>query len=300
MNGQHPHHFIVAENGSSLNKMLRTYPLSRESDEERGISGLDKVASKAVDTAKLKTWMRKEKTVDEVWKKLRLDESLNDAIANPSMNILVKYVNMFNKVNKKNPDKHLSVIKTLSSRYGEDTVAMAFLKATEDKSTNAIATRLLNQQQWGWLTSGKSADDVFKILKVSDDGSEFIGGRKYTLLAEYVALLVANKPAQKVNMFMTLKNGFGGDGKFAVVVLEAMKNPLTRDDGMYWMGPLFNKWLRQDIHPSSFLTRVFKIEEKNLASASTQEKLLAEKYKLYYEMELGIDQIPSVIRPRRS
>ncbi|KAG6957995.1 hypothetical protein JG687_00009642, partial [Phytophthora cactorum] len=55
-----------------------------------------------------------------------------------------------------------------------------------------------------------------------------------------------------------------------------------------------------NVQPRDVLVTVFKIPASDVASAGAREKSIVSHYKRYYEWEMGIDQIPSVVRPRRA
>ncbi|EEY59350.1 uncharacterized protein PITG_11359 [Phytophthora infestans T30-4] len=71
--------------------------------------------------------------------------------------------------NKKNPDKQVSLVNMLSTRYGESAVAEALVHATKAKRSMKIASQLQSQQFENWLHTHKSADDIFAMLIISHD-----------------------------------------------------------------------------------------------------------------------------------
>ncbi|POM80847.1 RxLR effector family [Phytophthora palmivora] len=291
--------FAVNEIGTLTNRQLRT----EESDEERVITGLNWVTSalstgaeKVADAVRLRAWLSTEKSADDVLEKLKLNERLDDAIASPKLKILGDYVDMFNN---KYPHKHVSLVGTLSSRYGEDRVAVAIAYATQVDNTMDIAAQLQFQQIYGWFTSGNSADDVFKKLKIIDDGPSFVLSQKLDILDEYIRFLNSMKPQEKTKLFWVLRNGFGGDGKYAIVVSRAMEISSLKAIATTYQNALFKRWYKSNVDPTSVLTRIFHVDEKNLASVGAREKSIADQYKTYYDSELGLDQIPSFVNPRR-
>ncbi|KAG2809188.1 hypothetical protein PC119_g19314 [Phytophthora cactorum] len=72
--------------------------------------------------------------------------------------------------NKESPDKTISLIGTLSARYGDDAVANALvsveMRASSTPQVTALAKQLRAEQLSAWLDSGKSVDDVFELLKL--------------------------------------------------------------------------------------------------------------------------------------
>ncbi|KAG3115451.1 hypothetical protein PI124_g8022 [Phytophthora idaei] len=79
---------------------------------------------------------------------------------------------MFSKyISKYYPDNEMSVLERFTTKYGEVAVAKALELAKANAATKEFATKLQAQQLEGWLASQKSADDVFKLLKVKEDGT---------------------------------------------------------------------------------------------------------------------------------
>ncbi|OWZ16477.1 RxLR effector protein [Phytophthora megakarya] len=265
INGQHPSLFNVEDNGSPSQRMLRSYTI--ENVEERGIPGWN--------TVKLNLWLRNGKSVDDALTTLRLGEKLDDIVANPKLKVLVKYDKM---LSEKYPDNPAPLIKMLSSRYGDDVVAMTLLSARQIENTKDIAKKLHFQQMESWMTRGDSADEVFKLLKISDEGPKFVESQKLSILAGYMDYVSIAKPQEKMDFFTTLRNGFGGDKKFAIVVSQAVDEAYT--DASLMQNMLFQSWHANKIKPTNLLEDIFKI---NPASAGAQEKSIVNRYTEYYQ-----------------
>ncbi|GMF54311.1 unnamed protein product [Phytophthora fragariaefolia] len=136
-----------------------------------------------IPTKRLKTWLLKNKTGAQVLDKLKLGGNIATALANTKLNSLRKYTNMFNK---KNPNSKISVIGILTARYGDDKVAKALVSAQEKAATMDTAKLLRSEQLDSWLISDKSVVDVFKLLKLSDNGYEALTSRKLEVLEDYI------------------------------------------------------------------------------------------------------------------
>ncbi|KAF1786930.1 hypothetical protein GQ600_15155 [Phytophthora cactorum] len=132
-------------------------------------------------------------TVD-VLNKLRFGDDAAAALKTPKLDALNKYIAMFNK---ENPDKKISLIGTLTARYGDDAVAKALVSA-ERKADSApqlaeLAKRLRAEQLSAWLDGGKSVDDVFNSLKLGADGYEALTSRKLEVLDDYIVKFNSEK-----------------------------------------------------------------------------------------------------------
>ncbi|OWY93480.1 RxLR effector protein [Phytophthora megakarya] len=274
-------HPFGEEYGSPTERMLRSYTISKENDEERVVLALNKVttplkagAAKFANEVRVRLWLKKEYSVDDVWRMLQLNGDLKNVIANPKLELLDKYVGLFNKKYKNQE----SLVGILSLRYGEDNVMMALLDARQVDN------------------HGNSVNDVFKILKIEDDGPKFMENPKLRLLEEYIEIFNFKKPHEKTKYFGALTKGFGGDGKFAIVLSNAMEITSVEVQALGYQEKLFRKWMKNGVDPKNFLTKIFNIDEKNLASAGPQERAIADEYKTYYIDE---SEIKKFVNPRR-
>ncbi|OWY90114.1 RxLR effector protein, partial [Phytophthora megakarya] len=162
--------FSVDQYVFPVKRMLRSY----DSHDEDRVGGLEKFkagVSKLTESAKLKAYLAQNKNAVQVLAKLKLGNDALVALRSTKMNVLTKYVDMFNK---KNPDKAMSLISTLTARYGDDGLAKALVIAEKEATTPATAKEiqtLRNDQLTTWLNADKSVDDVFQLLKLHIDGN---------------------------------------------------------------------------------------------------------------------------------
>ncbi|KAE9002954.1 hypothetical protein PR003_g19093 [Phytophthora rubi] len=136
------------------------------SSEERG---LDKIPG----VAKLVEMLTpdKQKAANKLFTKLKLHETTSDLFESPKF---YKWVKSVTKSYKKTPDAANAVIvSTITARHGDEALARMLVAAKEASTTQRFATQLEEVQLANWLTSKKTADDVFKLLKLDDEGGKF-------------------------------------------------------------------------------------------------------------------------------
>ncbi|OWZ03903.1 RxLR effector protein [Phytophthora megakarya] len=279
--------------------MLRSSTISNENDEERVVPSMGTVtaplktgAKKLVDAWRVRAWVRKKHSVDDVWQMLQLKGDLDEIIANPKLELLDTYVKLFNKKYKQEE----SVVGMLSLRYGDDNVMMTLLKARQ-VDNHGIAAKLQFMQLKEWFIKGKSVNDVFNILKIGDDGPKFMENPKLRLLDEYIGLFNFKNPHEKTDYFTALTNGFGGEGQFVIVLSKATENPTMGAQALDYQEHLFDMWIKSGVKPENFIKRIYNVDEKKLA-VDSDEKHIANLFKKFYDEDLGLDQIPRVIDPR--
>ncbi|KAI9991445.1 hypothetical protein PInf_019126 [Phytophthora infestans] len=161
-------------------------------------------------------------------------------------------------VNTKYPEKKMSVLGMLTAKYGEVAVAKELVTAKRFALSKDIATKLQTEQLRGWLNGEKPAKDVFTLLKIVDDDVAFAISPKLETLDEYIKLLNAKSPQHKTDLFKTLRDGFGGEDKFAVVVSKAVANaPTASKEALEFQEMMFKRWVASDYDPMTVLTKVF-------------------------------------------
>ncbi|KAG3235428.1 hypothetical protein PI124_g19535 [Phytophthora idaei] len=83
---------------------------------------------------------------------------------------------------------------------------------------------LRKDQLTRWLNGGNTADDIFKLLKIGDDGYSMVVSRKLEVLDDYVKLVNSNN-SDKTSLINTLIKGFGGDDKVVELLRTAKTHP---------------------------------------------------------------------------
>ncbi|OWZ13274.1 RxLR effector protein [Phytophthora megakarya] len=303
---------VVAVNNSTFIAEQSVVPTKRsfrpgttQNHEERTIIGLDKVAtplktraSKIAHAAKLKFWLATKQSPLDALAKLKLNNGLKDALANPKLKVLEEYLAM---LNNKYPQNQVSLLGTLATHYDEDVLANALSRAKRYENTKDIATRLQTEQLEGWLNSQKSVNDVFTLLKFKEDGVKFMINQKPHILDEYVKLFNLKNPQQKSYAFKAIMNGFGED-KLAILAWKAsqdrrrsLSNTATNIEYI-----LFQRWIFKRYDPATVLIKVFKVDENRLRHAGALEKSVVAEYKPIYNRVMGLDQVVHVVNPRRS
>ncbi|KAG6618624.1 putative secreted RxLR effector protein [Phytophthora cinnamomi] len=205
----------VNPNGARTTRLLRP----TNEDEERALPGLDNLKA----AVKMKTWLVKKKSGADILAKLKLNEKVEDALASPKLATLDKYLNL---LRNKNSASDASLLGTLTAHYGEGVVAAALASAKKVPDTKLTATKLQTQQLEGWLSSGKTADDVFGILKINKKVEDALASPKLATLDEYLNLLRKKYPASDASLLGTLTAHYG-EGVVAAALVSAKKVPGT-------------------------------------------------------------------------
>ncbi|KAG6953864.1 hypothetical protein JG687_00012155 [Phytophthora cactorum] len=141
--------------------------------------------------------------------------------------------------NKESPDKTISLIGTLSARYG-----------------------LRAEQLSAWLDSGKSVDDVFELLKLRID--------------DYIAKFNAEKGGHET-ILKTFTRGLGGESNL-VTFLEVAKLELgTLGRAMDLEKKLLRQWAHDNLEPVDVM-KLLKLDDKAETVFTTVRHKIFEKY----------------------
>uniref|UniRef100_H3GPJ5 RxLR effector protein n=1 Tax=Phytophthora ramorum TaxID=164328 RepID=H3GPJ5_PHYRM len=143
-----------------------------DDDEDRAIlpgSVIEKTKAFAspATTEKLQTWLSNGKSIDDVFIGLQLTKAGDTLLDNLQFTTWLVYVDDFTA---NNPGKTTSAIATLTTHYGDEAVAKILDAAKKVAGTKEVATKLETAQMQTWLASGKTADRVFKLLKLDKAG----------------------------------------------------------------------------------------------------------------------------------
>lgn len=193
-----------------------------EGGEERGISfnsipGIEKL-SKFVDKLKLARWMKKGKTADDVFAKMKLAKAGDKLFDDPKFLAWVKYVDNYNN---KNPGKETSLIPTLQKVYGDDVLARMLEAATKVGSTRVMAMKLQNQQMKSWNDLGLSTDDVFRVLNLDKRLDNLLTNPNFLTYNKYLVDFNVWNPGKSTTMIETLTRSYGDVA--VMKMLEAAK-----------------------------------------------------------------------------
>ncbi|KAE8963651.1 hypothetical protein PR002_g29224 [Phytophthora rubi] len=179
----------------------------------------------------------KQKAANKLFTKLKLHETTSDLFESPNFH---KWVKSVTKSYKKTPDAANAVIvSTITARYGDEALARMLVAAKEAPTTRKLATQLEEVQLAIWLTSKKTADDVFKLLKLDDEGAKLFETPVFSTWVSYATKLDGKNP--DALMFSVLKTRYDDD-VLADIFIAANETRSTRRIAARQEKLLFAKW----------------------------------------------------------
>ncbi|KAE8882938.1 hypothetical protein PF005_g28304 [Phytophthora fragariae] len=224
-------------NGVQTHRRLRSnvWTTVEEDDDSSEERGLDKIPGVAKIVEKLTP--DKQKAANKLFTKLKLHETTSDLFESPNFH---KWIKSVTKAYKKTPDAANAVIvSTITARYGDEALARMLVAAKEVPTTRNLATQLEEVQLANWLTSMKTADDVFKLLKLDDEGVNLFKNPVFSTWVSYATKLDDKNP--DTLMFSVLKARYDDD-VLADIFIAAKETRSTRRIAARQESILFAKW----------------------------------------------------------
>ncbi|KAL4145922.1 hypothetical protein PRNP1_011795 [Phytophthora ramorum] len=173
--------------------------------------------------AQLKQWVRYDKSPDDVYNLLKLNLEGNDILKSPILTTWISYTM------KMKEDPYQLLLVHLTKRFDDATLTKMFVAAKRSHATESIGTKLEEVQLKSWLSDGKTADDVFKLLQLNKDGDTIFASSVWSVWSSYLTKL--DKENADELMFVVLKKHYGGDEGVAKMVSVANKEASTKDIG---------------------------------------------------------------------
>ncbi|ETL77516.1 hypothetical protein L917_21542 [Phytophthora nicotianae] len=264
-------------------RFLRAYATVHKDSEERvnvGNFALQEGVSKLAESARLKKFLLKKKTGVEVLNSLKIGDDIAAALESSRLGTLTKYIAKFNK---KNPDKTISLIETLTTRYGGSAVekALASVERSTDSSPKVVdlVKQLRSEQLTFWLHNDNSVDDVFELLNSAYAGPEFFASPLFRILDHYIAKFNSEKQGQET-LIKTLTRGFRGESNFVWLLAGAKQQ--THDPRIVNMAQeleegLIRQWRHEKVEPVAIM-KVLKLDNGAENALRSENLEMFDKY----------------------
>ncbi|KAG3240642.1 hypothetical protein PI124_g14464 [Phytophthora idaei] len=147
---------------AKLTKLYGEATLSEMIEVAKKVSTTESIAKK-LQTQQNLQWLSKQKSPDDVFKLLMLDEPSLAILTDPKLSAWGSYLMVFNS---KNPGKETTLIATLTSHYTDLGVAQLLQEGKKFTQTKKIAEDLQSAQFARWFYDGKTMEDLPSILKL--------------------------------------------------------------------------------------------------------------------------------------
>ncbi|ETL80275.1 hypothetical protein F441_19907 [Phytophthora nicotianae CJ01A1] len=271
--------------GAATTRLLRTTAINYDDDEER-LAGFDTITKlvksgkeKYKESKQLKSWLKDKQSADEVFGLLKLDDGVGNVLTKEKVKVWASYVSKFNK---KYQNDRVYMIDMLVARYGDDGVSMMIEAAKRDPVAKKLADKLQTDQFRGWIRSEKSADDVFKILKLDDPAN--IANSNMNAWLKYLDVFNHRFRDKATNMLDTFTRVYGGEKELAKMLVAAQKVPATKLQAEELQAALFTKWFKNGWQTKDVMTQVLKLDKTNWAISP--DAVILTHYNKFYKNQV--------------
>ncbi|EEY69860.1 secreted RxLR effector peptide protein, putative [Phytophthora infestans T30-4] len=214
---------------------------------------------------RIEKWMYKQKNSEYVFNKLGLSGGLDGILTNPKLHLYAAYIDRFNKQHSTNK---VSMLDMFTTTYGTDGVIKLLGMGTSDATTMKFTSRLRTELATSWVTSGKTADEIFTLLKLDRGAYKIfttppmnkeVTNSKLYLYARYLDIFNKEKPKEQVSMLDMLSKTYGEDDVAKMVEL-GLKNPKMEKVSSLLRGDLLGKWHNSE-EPAENVFKILKLDE---------------------------------------
>ncbi|KAE9143638.1 hypothetical protein PF006_g11351 [Phytophthora fragariae] len=192
----------------------------------------------------------------------------------PALHSWVDYVTT---LSKKNADELM--LSALKTSYKDDFVlAKMFVAAKESSSTKAIAGKLEQAQMKDWLRNEKSADEVFKLLKLDADVDNLLTNPLLSNWVSYVEKLNEDPYTMLLGKLKTSKRT-ATDDKLVEMIMRAKTETSTSSIAGKLEAAQLEKWLNEK-QTAPYYTTDTKLAEMVLTGRSMPDDMSAKFEKI--------------------
>ncbi|OWY93416.1 Avirulence (Avh) protein [Phytophthora megakarya] len=174
-----------------------------------------------LETEWLQTWLRNRKSPDKALIDFGFGKAADTLLESPLFSIWAKYLDDFNE---KYPDKKTTMIETFTKTFGDAGVTTMLHAAKKSIKTYDIAKKLKSDQLKMWLSSEKSADDLFMTLHLDKIGYDFNDNPLFKTWMSYANVFIKKHPEKKTSVFSSWEDHIS-DRLLIKMLEEAKKFP---------------------------------------------------------------------------
>ncbi|KAK1935646.1 hypothetical protein P3T76_010341 [Phytophthora citrophthora] len=208
-----------------------------------------------LDDAFVQFWINERKTPVGILTELRL-EATTKMMESPLLSLLVKFTDAYNL---KFPQTQTTMIETLTNAFGDEEVTKILTAVkTSDWKAKKIATELEAAQLKMWLSSGKSVDDVYDLLKLPSRSShyDFAGNPGFKTWIAYMNTFSIENPDKVARLLSALATQFKAERPMIQILQAAKKFPSMERDAAKLQLQLAEKVFATGIPPNKAIKKV--------------------------------------------
>ncbi|KAG3029768.1 hypothetical protein PC121_g15777 [Phytophthora cactorum] len=223
------------------------------------IEGAKQVSStasiaKRLENELMQLWLGQKHSVDDVFKLLKLDEAGDQLFAQPQ------------------------VVAWANSLPNEETLVKMLIAAKKSPSVENIAVRVQSEQTKLWQANKKSPADVFKLVKLDEEGPTLLTSPLFKSWLQYTDEYNMINWKETVSSISTLRTHYSDD-VLAKMSLAADKTPSTQNFAKRLRSELLREWY-DTLKPGDFVFKALKLDK---TTSKVFERPLFALWKEYME-----------------
>ncbi|KAF4029609.1 hypothetical protein GN244_ATG18704 [Phytophthora infestans] len=200
-------------------------------------------------TDMLKDWLKKGLITDETFRMLTLGNAADEFLNGSLLSAWATYIKVFNQ---ESPTQQLSLLATLTARFGDEAVSTMVETAKRVPTTKDVANRVQAEQIQHWMTLGKTPDDVFTLLKLNTAKSLFFDQPPVNTWLQYMDNFSKANPGAQFSTIATLRKLYTDD-VLAKMIIVAGKNAKTAEAGKNVETALLRTWFNEMKTPTDVI-----------------------------------------------
>ncbi|KAG3097116.1 hypothetical protein PI124_g15700 [Phytophthora idaei] len=235
--------------------------------------------------AQLLTWLNSEKSVDDVFKLLKLREHGYIALASRKMEVLDDYMKLVIRTNSGEE----TLLQTLTMGFGgERKLARQLVLAKKDPRTRELATALQNALLNKWLASSMQPASVLKKLKLDSGMDDVLSYLNRHTLARFISMYNARNPDSKTSLVGALSAQYGDD-----IVAKRLMTGSTKENTEAAAKQLRSEQLEEWLNSQKSIDDVFqllKLRDDGYLVLTSRKLEVLEDYIALFNREKGIHE----------
>ncbi|OWZ01013.1 Avirulence (Avh) protein [Phytophthora megakarya] len=196
--------------------------------------------------------LQNRKTPAKALLNLELGTTADSGLESSLLSTWARYTEVFGR---RYPEEKSTMIETLTKNFDDFDVTKILHIAKTEELTNPLATKLEAAQLKLWLNSGKSTDDIFKLLKLDQDINDYSFQDKILLSTwvSYLDLFITKHPDKKDVLFSALEFRLN-DRPFNEIISMAKKFSSLESTAIRIQNSQFPSFLASNKSPRNVFT----------------------------------------------
>jgi len=241
--------------------------------------------AKRVQSEQLQHWVTAEKSPDDVFAVMKLDDVGADLFAHPEFTTWTKYLEAFNEIYT---GRQTSVFAILKTHYDEEVLVQILATAKKLPSTETLASQVQAELTKLWLHDRRSPADIFTLLQLDKEGKKALfANPQFSTWMRYTDDYNMVDPKAKVTTISTLKKHWEED-ELAKVIIAARRTPGIATISKRLEAEQLRDWY-SNLKPPEYVLTALKLDK---TGSKLLEKPLFAVWKRYVEFISAMD--PSI------